>query len=285
MSVENAPTAGEYIGHHLTHLQNKPMAGIIDFSVYNLDSIFWSILLGVLGCWVMWRAARLAHAGVRGRFHAAVEMLLEMVDNQAKGIIHNADSRKLVAPLALTVFVWIFLMNAMDLLPVDLLPWLWAKYYELSGHDPHHAYVRVVPSADLSTTLGMSCSVLLVCVYYNIKIKGAGGWIHELFTAPFGNHFILWPINFVMQMIEFAAKTVSHGMRLFGNMYAGELVFMLIALMGGAAAASLSGVLLPLGHIIAGSIWAIFHILIITLQAFIFMMLTLVYIGQAHDAH
>ena len=285
MSVDHAPTAGEYIGHHLAHLQNKPMSGIIDFSVYNLDSIFWSILLGVIGCFVLWRAARVAHAGVPGRFQAAVEILLEMVDNQAKGIIHNAESRKLVAPLALTVFVWIFLMNAMDLLQVDLLLWLWAKYYEMGGHDPHHAYLRVVPSADLSTTLGLSCSVLLVCIYYNIKIKGAGGWLHELFTAPFGNHFILWPVNFVMQMIEFAAKTVSHGMRLFGNMYAGELVFMLIALMGGAAAASLSGVLLPVGHIIAGSIWAIFHILIITLQAFIFMMLTLVYIGQAHDAH
>ena len=115
MSVDHAPTAGEYIGHHLAHLQNKPMSGIIDFSVYNLDSIFWSILLGVVGCFVLWRAARVAHAGVPGRFQAAVEMLLEMVDNQAKGIIHNAESRKLVAPLALTVFVWIFLMNAMDL--------------------------------------------------------------------------------------------------------------------------------------------------------------------------
>lgn len=127
--------------------------------------------------------------------------------------------------------------------------------------------------------------MLLVCVFYNIKIKGLGGWIHELFCAPFGAHPLLWIPNFVMQLIEFAAKTVSHGMRLFGNMYAGELLFMLIALMGGAAAMSLSGVLLPIGHIIAGSIWSIFHILIVALQAFIFMMLTLVYIGQAHDAH
>ena len=154
-----------------------------------------------------------------------------------------------------------------------------------TGHDPHHAYMRVVPTADLSTTLGLSMSVLLVCIAYNIKIKGAGGWVHELFTAPFGSHPILWPINFLMQMIEFAAKTVSHGMRLFGNMYAGELVFMLIALMGGAAAMSLPGILLPIGHVLAGTVWAIFHILIITLQAFIFMMLTLVYVGQAHDHH
>jgi F-type H+-transporting ATPase subunit a len=285
MSVEHGPTAGEYIVHHLTHLQNKPMAGVIDFSVYNLDSIFWSVLLGVVASFFLWRAARGATAHAPGRFQAAVEILVEMVDSQAKGIIHSAQSRKVVAPLALTVFVWIFLMNAMDLFPVDLFPKIWEMIYGAAGHDPHHAYMRVVPSADLSTTLGLSTSVLLVCVFYNIKIKGMGGWVHELFCAPFGAHPLLWPINFIMQMIEFAAKTVSHGMRLFGNMYAGELVFMLIALMGGAAAATLPGVLLPIGHVIAGSIWAIFHIMIITLQAFIFMMLTLVYVGQAHDAH
>jgi F-type H+-transporting ATPase subunit a len=285
MSVEHGPTAGEYIVHHLTHLQNKPMAGVIDFSVYNLDSIFWSVLLGVVASFFLWRAARGATAHAPGRFQAAVEILVEMVDSQAKGIIHNAESRKLVAPLALTVFVWIFLMNAMDLFPVDLFPKIWEIIYGANGGDAHHAYMRVVPSADLSTTLGLSTSVLLVCVFYNMKIKGIGGWIHELFCAPFGAHPLLWPVNFVMQMIEFAAKTVSHGMRLFGNMYAGELVFMLIALMGGAAAATLPGILLPIGHIIAGSIWAIFHIMIITLQAFIFMMLTLVYVGQAHDAH
>ena len=285
MAAENGPTAGEYIGHHLTHLQNKPMSGVIDFSVYNLDSIFWSILMGVLGTFFLWKAAKSATAGVPGRFQAAVEMLVEMVDTQAKGIVHNANSRKLVAPLALTVFVWIFLLNAMDFLPVDLIPKIWEWIYGAAGHDPHHAYMRVVPTADLSTTLGLSSGVLFVCLAYNIKIKGLGGWIHELFTAPFGAHPLLWPVNFLMQMIEFAAKTVSHGMRLFGNMYAGELVFMLIALMGGGAALSLSGILLPIGQVIVGSIWAIFHILIVALQAFIFMMLTLVYVGQAHDAH
>jgi F-type H+-transporting ATPase subunit a len=285
MSAEQGPSAGEYIVHHLTHLQNKPMAGVIDFSVFNIDSIFWSITLGLIGCFVLWRAASKATSGAPGRFQAAVEIMFELVDSQAKGIIHNAESRKLVAPLALTVFVWIFLLNAMDLFPVDLFPMIFQAIYGAAGHDTHHAYMRVVPSADLSTTLGLSTSVLLICVFYNIKIKGVGGWVHELFCAPFGAHPLLWPVNFVMQMIEFAAKTVSHGMRLFGNMYAGELVFMLIALMGGAAALSLPGVLLPIGHVIAGSIWAIFHIMIITLQAFIFMMLTLVYVGQAHDAH
>jgi len=284
-TTEHVMTAGDYIGHHLTHLQNKPMAGVIDFSVFNLDSIFWSVLIGLVGIFILYRAANAATSGVPGRFQAAVEMLIELVDSQSRGIIHNAQSRKIVSPLALTVFVWIFLMNAMDLLPVDLLPVIWEAYYESQGLDAHQAYLRVVPSADLSTTLGLSSSVLLVCIFYNIKIKGLGGWIHELFTAPFGAHPLLWPINFVMQLIEFAAKTVSHGMRLFGNMYAGELVFMLIALMGSAAAFTLPGILLPIGHILVGSVWAIFHILIITLQAFIFMMLTLVYVGQAHDAH
>ena len=281
MSAANAPTAGEYIVHHLTHLQNKPMAGVIDFSVFNLDSIFWSVLLGLIGSLLLWKAARSATSGVPGRFQAAVEILVEMVDNQAKGIVHSAQSRKLVAPLALTVFVWIFLMNSMDFLPVDLFHGI----FGITGLDHSIHYFRVVPTADLSSTLGLSTSVLLICLFYNIKIKGIGGWFHELTTAPFGAHPILWPVNFGFQMIEFVAKTVSHGMRLFGNMYAGELIFMLIALMGGAAAASLSGILLPVGHIIAGSIWAIFHILIVALQAFIFMMLTLVYIGQAHDAH
>ena len=281
MSASNAPSAGEYIGHHLKHLQNKEMSGVIDFSVFNIDSIFWGIFLGVVGSFLLWKAASKATSGVPGRFQAAVEILYEMVDTQAKGIIHNAQSRKLVSPLALAVFVWIFLLNSMDFLPVDLFHSL----FVMTGLDSSIHYFRVVPTADLSTTLGMSVSVLLICVYYNIKIKGFGGWFHELTTAPFGAHPILWPFNFVFQMIEFVAKTVSHGMRLFGNMYAGDRIFMLIALMGGAAAMSLTGILLPIGHVIAGSIWAIFHILIVALQAFIFMMLTLVYIGQAHDAH
>jgi len=282
----NAPTASEYIVHHLQHLQNIKQKTIIDFSVVNLDSIVVAALIGLLGIFVMWLAARKATSGIPGRFQAAVEILVEMVDNQAKANIHNAQSRKFIAPLALTVFVWIFLMNAMDMLPVDLLPWMWQH-----AQGDHHAYLRVVPTADLSTTLGLAFAVLLLCFYYSVKIKGAGGWAHELVTAPFGTSknpifaLILGVVNLLMQIIEYVAKTVSHGMRLFGNMYAGELVFMLIALMGGAAAMSLSGVLLPVGHIIAGAIWAIFHILVITLQAFIFMMLTLIYLGQAHEAH
>ena len=284
-AAAHGPTAGEYIVHHLTHLRNKELNGPFDLSVVSWDSMIFAIVLGVLGCFLLWRAARQATSGVPGRFQAAVEILVEMVENEAKGIVHNAQSRKLVAPLALTVFIWIFLMNAMDLLPVDLLPFLWEKVYGAAGGDPHHAYLRVVPTADLSVTMGLSLSVLIICLYYNVKIKGLGGWVHELFAAPFGDHWALYPFNFLMQVIEFVAKTVSHGMRLFGNMYAGELIFLLIALMGGAFSLTGTGIGLAIGHIIAGSAWAIFHILIITLQAFVFMMLTLVYIGQAHDAH
>ena len=282
----HAPTAGEYIIHHLTHLRNHEQKAVADFSVLNFDSIFWAVLLGAVCCFFLWRAAKAATPGVPGRFQAAVEILVEMVDTQAKGIVHNAHSRKLVAPLALTVFVWIFLMNAMDLLPVDLIPYI-VEHGGIAG------YQRVVPTADLSVTMGMSLSVLLVCLVYNIKIKGVGGWAHELVSAPFGTSknplfaILLGIVNFAMQIVEFVAKTVSHGMRLFGNMYAGELIFMLIALMGGAlATVGLgTGIALFIGHVIAGTAWAIFHILIITLQAFIFMMLALIYIGQAHDSH
>ena len=289
----NAPTASEYIVHHLTHWQNKPQTEVVDFSVFNIDSLFFSILMGVVGCFFLWKAARHATSGVPGRFQAAVEILIEMVDGQAKAIVHNAKSRKLVAPLALTVFVWIFLMNAMDLLPVDLLPVIWELMVGASGGDPKHAYMRVVPTADLSVTMGLSVSVLFICLFYNIKIKGIGGWAHELISAPFGTSknpifaVILGVVNIAEQLISFVAKTVSHGMRLFGNMYAGELVFMLIALLGGSWAFSTepAGLMLLLLHVVTGWAWAVFHILIITLQAFVFMMLTLVYIGQAHDAH
>jgi F-type H+-transporting ATPase subunit a len=281
----HAPTAGEYIVHHLTHLGTGKPKGLVDFSVVNFDSVLFSALIGIFACWLLWRAARRATSGVPGRYQAAVEILVEMVENQAKGIVHNATSRKLVAPLALTVFVWIFLLNAMDLLPVDLLPLIWTGIYGAAGHDASHAYLRSVPTADLSVTMGLSVGVLIVCLVYNVRIKGLGGWLHELFAAPFGDHWALYPFNFAMQVVEFVAKTVSHGMRLFGNMYAGELIFLLIALLGGAFTLSFTGFALGLLHVAAGTVWAVFHILIITLQAFVFMMLTLVYIGQAHDTH
>ena len=283
---EQAPTSGEYIHHHLTHLSNIDTASPVDFHVVHWDSVFFSSVLGLVFLLLGLMAARRVTSGVPGRFQAAFEFLIEMVDSQARAIVHNATSRKMVAPLALTVFIWIFLLNAMDLLPVDLLPLI---FQHASGNP--EAHLRVVPTADISVTMGMSVAVLIACLYYNVKIKGAGGWAHELVVAPFGTSknpiaaVLLGVVNFAMQMIEFVAKTVSHGMRLYGNMYAGELIFLLIALLGGAFTFTAGGFGLALLHIISGSVWAIFHILIITLQAFVFMMLTLVYIGQAHDAH
>ena len=211
-----------------------------------------------------------------------MEILFEFVDDMCKSIIPNEQSRKVVAPIGLALFVSIFLMNAMDMLPVDLLPRI---FQGMTGE--HHALLRVVPTADLNVSLAIAISVLLLCIYYSIKIKSLRGWGHELVSAPFG--IKLAPANFLLNIMEFLSKTVSHGMRLFGNMYAGELVFLLIALLGGAWASTGSVTLLDpilfVFHIIAGLAWAIFHILVITLQAFIFMALAFVYIGQAHDHH
>ncbi|RCS56663.1 F0F1 ATP synthase subunit A [Parvibium lacunae] len=275
----HAPTASEYIVHHLGHFNSAghPQKAIVDFSILNYDTIFYSLLMGVLGLFFFYKAARKATPGVPGRLQALVEIVVEMVEEQSKGIVHG--NRKFIAPLALTVFVWVVMMNAMDLLPLDFLPrvaaWVGETFF---GADPHHVYQRVVPTADLNGTLGMALGVFALMIFYSFKIKGVGGFIHELFTAPFGP--MLAPFNLLLNIIEFLAKTVSLGMRLFGNMFAGELIFMLIALLG--ASATAFGFI---GHVIAGSIWAIFHILIVLLQAFIFMMLTLVYIGQAHDHH
>lgn len=283
-AATGAPSSSEYINHHLANLNSSghPQSVIVDFSVVNYDTLFFAIVLGVVSLFCLWLVVRKATSGVPGRAQAALEILVEMVAEQTETTIHNERSRHFVAPLALTVFLWVFLMNAMDFLPVDLLPLIWQK---LSGNP--HAYLRVVPTADLNGAFGLSFGVLLVCFFYNIRIKGIGGWVHELITAPFGNHFLLYIPNFAMQMVEFAAKTISHGMRLFGNMYAGELIFLLIALMGMASPSMspVGGSLLWLGHLIVGSLWAIFHILIVVLQAFIFMMLTLAYVGQAHQSH
>lgn len=267
----HAPTASEYIVHHLGHLSTQHQDKIIDFSIINLDTVFWSVMMGVVGLSFMIRAASKATSGVPGRFQAFVEMVVEMVNDQAKNIVHG--DRTFIAPLALTVFVWVLLMNSMDFLPVDLF----SAIFRLFDAEPHF---RVVPTADLNGTLGMALAVFALMLYYNIKIKGVGGFVHELFCAPFGSHPALWIPNLGLNIIEFVAKTVSLGMRLFGNMYAGELIFLLIALLGSTATWWGFGM-----HIIAGSIWAIFHILIVLLQAFIFMMLTLVYIGQAHEGH
>jgi F-type H+-transporting ATPase subunit a len=328
MAASHAPTATEYIVHHLTHGATAKQTFIVDFSVVNLDTIFFSVACLLLTLLLLRAAARRATAGVPGRFQAFVELLVELVEEQSKSIVHG--DRSFIAPLAITVFVWIFFMNAIDLIPVELFPWIWSQIVHLVGK-PEWDYLRPLPTADVNGTLGMSFGVLLLMLYYGVKIKGLGGWVHELFTAPFGANPLLWPFNFLLNMIEYLAKMVSLGMRLFGNMYAGELLFFLIALLGGTWGGGQSGLpfwggalafgayilgtawlavsgrgllallvflvgaavfvfaqpayLLAIGHVFAGIAWWLFHVLIVTLQAFIFMMLTLVYIGQAHEGH
>ena len=281
--AENALTPSGYIAEHLQNLNSigGKQASVVDFSVINYDTVIWSVLCGGIALLVLYMAARRVTAGVPGRFQAFVEMIVEMVDDQAKGIIHG--DRSWIAPLALMVFCWITMMNAIDLIPVDWVHGLNHLLGVFGVHLPHH---KAVATADLNGTLGMSFAVLILMIYYSFKIKGAGGFAHELLSAPFGAKWYLAPFNLVLNVIEFLAKAVSLGMRLFGNMYAGELVFLLIALLGsmwtfGADLSALGFV----GHVIAGAVWAIFHILIVLLQAFIFMMLTLVYLGQAHDKH
>jgi F-type H+-transporting ATPase subunit a len=259
----------EYIQHHLTHLIPSHMSKA-DFWAVHIDSITVSLVLGVLFCVVFWLKARKATAGVPGKGQAFVELVLEFVDGQVKDVFHG--DRRILGPLALTVFVWVFLMNAMDLLPVDLLPWITGMF----GVE----HFRSVPTADINMTFAMSLTVFVLIIFYSFKAKGFTGYMHELFTAPFGANPLLWIPNFLLNVVELLSKPVSLAMRLFGNMYAGELVFMLIAGLFSAGSWLLYGM-----GIIGYTVWGVFHILIIGIQAFIFMVLTIVYISMAHDHH
>jgi F-type H+-transporting ATPase subunit a len=273
----------EYILEHLTNFNNTGHAqtAIVDFSILNYDTIFWSLTMGLLAVGLLALAARHVTSGVPGRFQALVEMLVELVDTQSKNIVHG--DRTYIAPLALFVFCWIVFMNTLDLIPIDWVNGVNGILSVFHLHIPHH---KVVPTTDLNGTLGMSVSVLLIILYYSVKIKGIGGFAHELVSAPFGAKWFLAPFNLMINLIEYIAKTITLGMRLFGNMYAGELLFLLIALLGSMWTFGIDlSILGFIGHVIAGAAWAIFHILVILLQAFIFMMLTLVYIGQAHSHH
>ncbi|OUV03710.1 MAG: F0F1 ATP synthase subunit A [Betaproteobacteria bacterium TMED82] len=274
--ASDSQTPSEYVNHHLQHLNNvgTSQSQLFDISIINLDTMFWSLACGIFVIIILRIAAVRATSGVPGRFQAFIEMLVELVEDQSKSIVHG--DRSFVAPLALTVFLWVFMMNALDLLPVELPHYI---FMILGLSDIIH-YHRIVPTADLNGTMGLALGVFILMMYYSVKVKGLIGFFRELLFAPFGSHPSLWLFNLGLNVIEFVAKTFSIGMRLFGNMYAGELIFVLIALLGGSAT-----ILGFFGHVVAGTIWAIFHILIITLQAFIFMMLTLVYIGQAHDSH
>lgn len=266
--AEAGHTAGEYIGHHLQNLTVCKVDGEWvwnncdgNFFAINVDSMFFALLLGLVFLTIFGRMARRATAGVPGRFQAVIEIVTEFVDQSVRETFSGKNA--LIAPLALTLFCWIFLMNLMDLIPVDWLPWAAG----LAGVP----YLRVVPTADVNITFAMGISVFLLTLYYSVKMKGIGGFTKELTLTPF-NHWAAIPFNFVLEGVSLLAKPISLSLRLFGNLYAGELIFMLIALLGIYQ--------LPL-HLA----WAIFHVLIIVLQAFIFMMLTIVYLSQAHEHH
>jgi F-type H+-transporting ATPase subunit a len=277
----------EYFEHHLTNLpfslkdwsiSDHKQKDLVDFSLVNLDTVFFSIFLGLLGLFLLWCVVRKVTSNVPSRTQAAVEALIEMVDAQSKSIVHG--DRTFVAPLALTVFFWVVFMNAMDWIPIDLpAAIIGALHLNLP-------YSRIVATADINATMGMALAVFMLMMYYSLKIKGVGGFAHELISAPFGKHWTLILPNLLINCVEYFSKTVSLGVRLFGNMFAGELLFALIATMGAAWTGwNFMSVGLGLGQFVAGSIWALFHILVVLLQAFIFMMLTLVYVGQAHESH
>jgi F-type H+-transporting ATPase subunit a len=267
MAAEQNLTPTSYIGHHLTFFQHPVGEG--SFWMLNVDSFVTAVLLGFVGVGFLWWVVRGATSGVPNKRQAFVELACEFVDNQAKGIFHG--DRKFITPTALTVFLWVLLMNAMDFLPVDILAWV-THFFAPHGF-------RLVPTADVNTTFALALSVWLLMIYFSIAVKGLGGWIHELFCTPFGSNVLLWLPNFLFNMVEYISKPLSHSLRLFGNMYAGEIIFLLLWMM---AAAGIWGTIfaVPLGLI-----WAIFHILIVVLQAYIFMMLTIVYIGMAHESH
>lgn len=274
-----------YIQHHLQHLQWQ--VGDSKFMTINVDSLAFSLLACAVFLFFFLRTARKATPGVPGKFQTFVEMVVGFVDGLVRETFHGRS--KLIAPLAITIFCVVFLMNFMDMIPVDWLPGLWMKGHELAGHDPHHAYLRVVPTADLNVTLGLALMVFLLIQVFGISHKGLGKFIGEAFTAPFHAEgtvmkILLAPANLLLRIIEELVRPLSLTLRLFGNMYAGELIFILIALMTWNAAFSsgLTYVMAPL-QFVSGFIWTAFHVIVITLQAFIFMMLTIVYLSMAHE--
>jgi len=273
-----------YIKHHLTNLTygHHPLngwsfahdgkeAGEMGFMAIHVDTMAWSIVLGLVFCIFFRIAAKRATSGVPGTLQNLVEVVVEFVQSNVKDTYHGTS--KVIAPLGLTIFVWIFLMNAMDLLPVDFLPTLAGMFAEnVLGVSAHEAYFKVVPTTDVNATLGMALSVFLLILFYSFKMKGARGFAKEMTFHPFNTIWLVW-FNFLLEGISLIAKPISLALRLFGNMYAGELIFILIALLPWYMQWTLS---VP---------WAIFHILIITLQAFVFMMLTVVYLSMASESH
>jgi F-type H+-transporting ATPase subunit a len=271
----------EYIKHHLTYLtfnlKTMSLGNGGGFWTLNLDTIFFSVLMGLIAIGVLYAAARSVTAGVPGKLQNFAEMMLQFADGQVKDCFHGKNN--LIGPLALTIFLWVFLMNFMDIVPVDILP----KIAQLFGFH----YLKVVPTNDLNMTFAMSLSVFFLIIFYSLKIKGIKGFTKELTLQPF-NHPLAIPFNLLLELTGLIAKPISLALRLFGNLYAGELIFILIGLLTlqanwsqptvGSVSLSITQVLLSLG-------WSIFHILVITLQAFIFMVLTIVYLSLAHEEH
>ncbi|MCL1623287.1 F0F1 ATP synthase subunit A [Moraxella sp. Tifton1] len=276
-------TSSDYIAHHLTNwtfghhpehgwkvAHDAAEAAEMGFNAIHLDSMLWAIGLGIFFCALFWAIGRKATSGVPGKLQAFIEMIVDFVDNSVRES-YNGPS-KLIAPLSLTIFVWIFLMNLMDLIPVDWIPVLAQKVGAAMGHDPHHVYFKIVPTTDPNITMGMAIGVFFLIIGFGLKYKGVSGFIAEFTLHPFSAknpvlQSLLIPVNLVLEIVTLLAKPISLGLRLFGNMYAGELIFILIALMPFWIQWALS---VP---------WAIFHILVITLQAFVFMMLTIVYLS------
>jgi F-type H+-transporting ATPase subunit a len=284
VAAEGGGSATDYIVLHEEFLRNKAAQGIVDFSAINLDTVFFSVLLAVLFGGAFYIAARRATTGVPGKFQLFVEVLVNFVDTQVKDTFHG--SSKLIAPLALTIFSWILLFNIMDLVPVDLLP--------AAAHHAGFEHLKVVPSTDLNATFAMSLSVFVLIIFYSIKMKGLFGFIGELTLHPFTakNVFLqalLVPVNFLLESVTLLARPVSLSLRLYGNLYAGEMIFLLIAVLtlsrGLEALTTVGGWVSIIVQIILGLIWSIFHVLIIVLQAFIFMVLTIVYLALASEHH
>ncbi len=266
----------EYIGHHLTFF-SKPI-GDGGFWTLNVDSLIVSSLLGVACMGFFWWIVKDATSGVPGKKQAFVEWMLEFIDDQVKGIFHG-DRHKFVSPLAFTVFFWVLLMNAMDFLPVDIMAWFIGLFSEQAAHG-----FRIVPTADVNVTFALALSVWFLMIGFAIKVKGLGGWIHEIYATPFGvgpwwGAPFMITFNVLFNLVEYISKPLSHSLRLFGNMYAGEIIFLLLWLLATA------GFVGSFFAIIFGWAWAVFHILIVVLQAYIFMMLTIVYISMAHESH
>ena len=268
-----AQNPSDYIAHHLTNLTVKVGEG--GFWTLNVDTIVMSWVLGIVGLGIIWMVARAATAEVPGRLQSFIEMFFEFVDGTVRDVFPG--SRAFLGPLALTIFTWVFMMNLMDLIPIDWVATI--------SHGLGAPAWKAVPSTDLNTTFAMSFSVFFLIIFFSFKAKGAGGFVHELFTAPFGSNPLLWIPNLGLNIIELLAKPISLGMRLFGNMYAGELIFMLLGLLGTIASLSVGGLIAGGASIAFTWAWAVFHILIILLQAFIFMVLSVVYIAMAHEHH